>query len=68
MKKYTLVIESQYTEYDPVEEGYKIISFATPQELNEFLTWEVIRYKEHGYEYISIDVFDEFDNYITSEF
>lgn len=68
MKEYTLVIESQYTAYDNEKEEYKVVKFATAEELRDFLTWEVIWYKEHGYEYISIDVFDEFDNYITTEF
>lgn len=67
MKEYTLVIESQYTAYDPIQEEYKIVRFATEKELHNFLEQKVIWYKEHGYEYISIDVFDEFDNYITTE-
>lgn len=66
--KYMLLITSQYTMYEEEEEQYKEVTFNSDKELEDFLKWEVIWYKEHGYEYISIDVFDEFDNYITTEF
>ena len=68
MKKYMLLITSQYTMYEAEKEQYKEVTFNSAKELRKFLEQEIIWYKEHGYEYISIDVFDEFDNYITTEF